>query len=120
MASSLGKFIAVYYATQLIDPIHRIFCGEPGSVCCLQFPFQMLTDISICRLIALFELAGVDAFDCSQIVACVKRSQHTNEMELVRSLGWCGFSLTTLEPWSMPGESGPYLSSKWLFLAAEV
>ncbi|KAJ5234470.1 uncharacterized protein N7469_003638 [Penicillium citrinum] len=71
-------------------------------------------------LIALFELAGVDAFDCSQIVACVKRSQHTNEMELVRSLGWCGFSLTTLEPWSMAGDSGPFLSSKWLFLAAEV
>lgn len=71
-------------------------------------------------LIALFELAGTDAFDCSQIVACVKRSQHTNEMELVRSLGWCGFSLTTLEPWSTPNDSGPFLSPKWLFLAAEV
>ncbi|KAJ5750929.1 hypothetical protein N7533_007957 [Penicillium manginii] len=71
-------------------------------------------------LIALFELAGVEAFDCSQIVACVKRTQHTNEMELVRSLGWCGFNLTTLEPWSTAGASGPFLSPKWLFLAAEV
>ncbi|KAJ5102860.1 hypothetical protein N7532_003389 [Penicillium argentinense] len=72
------------------------------------------------RLIALFELAGIDVFDCSQIVACVKRSEHTNEMELVRSLGWCGFSLTTLEPWASEGDSGPFFSTKWLFLAAEV
>jgi hypothetical protein len=78
------------------------------------------TNINLPRLIALFELAGVEAFDCSQIVACVKRSQHTNEMELVRSLGWCGFNLTTLEPWSTAGDSGPFVSPKWLFLAAEV
>ncbi|KAJ5785751.1 uncharacterized protein N7503_010963 [Penicillium pulvis] len=71
-------------------------------------------------LIALFELAGTDAFDCSQIVACVKRSQQTNEMELVRSLGWCGFSLTTLGPWATSGDSGPFLSTKWLFLVAEI
>ncbi|KAJ5195165.1 uncharacterized protein N7498_008603 [Penicillium cinerascens] len=70
-------------------------------------------------LIALFELAGIDAFDCSQIVACVKRSQHTDEMELVRSLGWCGFNLTTLEPWTTGGDSGPSLSTEWLFLVAE-
>jgi len=73
-----------------------------------------------CRLIALFELAGTDAFDCSQIVACVKRSQQTNELELVRSLGWCGFSLTTLGPWATGGDSGPFLSNKWLFLVAEI
>lgn len=70
-------------------------------------------------LIALFELAGIDAFDCSQIVACVKRSQHTDEMELVRSLGWCGFNLTTLEPWTTGGDSGPSISTEWLFLVAE-
>ena len=77
-----------------------------------------LTHVSY-RLIALFELAGIDAFDCSQIVACVKRSQHTDEMELVRSLGWCGFNLTTLEPWAASPASGPLLSTKWLFLVAE-
>ncbi|KAJ6007957.1 hypothetical protein N7540_011933 [Penicillium herquei] len=71
-------------------------------------------------LIALFELAGIDAFDCSQIVACVKRSQQTNEMELVRSLGWCGFSLTTLKPWVTCSDPGSVISSKWLFLVAEV
>ncbi|KAJ5815306.1 hypothetical protein N7474_007083 [Penicillium riverlandense] len=67
-------------------------------------------------LIALFELAGMSSFGCSQIVACVSRSQHATEMELVRNLGWCGFSLTTLEPWT----SGADVSSKWLFLGAEV
>lgn len=71
-------------------------------------------------LIALFELASMDAFGCSQIVACVKRSRRTNEMELVRSLGWCGFNLTTLEPWKMDNGSGPSLSTEWLFLVAEV
>ncbi|KAJ5894436.1 hypothetical protein N7495_006127 [Penicillium taxi] len=70
-------------------------------------------------LIALFELAGTEAFDCSQIVTCVRRSQHTNEMELVRSLGWCGFNLTTLNPWDISGEPSPSLSEKWLFLIAE-
>jgi hypothetical protein len=67
-------------------------------------------------LIALFELAGMSSFGCSQIVACVSRSQHATEMELVRNLGWCGFSLTTLEPWT----TGADVSSKWLFLGAEV
>lgn len=71
-------------------------------------------------LIALFELAGIDAFGCSQIVACVRRSQHMNEMELVRNLGWCGFNLTTLETWSTGDNLGPLLSTKWLFLVAEV
>ncbi|KAJ5101475.1 hypothetical protein NUU61_003697 [Penicillium alfredii] len=70
-------------------------------------------------LIALFELAGLATFECSQIVACVSRSDHANEMELIRNLGWCGFNLTTLEPWT-PGGRGPFLSTKWLFLAAEV
>lgn len=74
------------------------------------------------RLIALFELAGTDAIDCSQIVACVRRSQHADEMELVRSLGWCGFNLTTLDPWikGTSGKAGPALSTEWLFLVAEV
>lgn len=41
-------------------------------------------------------------------------------MELVRSLGWCGFNLTTLDPWNPADNPGPLLSNKWLFLAAEV
>ncbi|KAJ5951792.1 uncharacterized protein N7479_010205 [Penicillium vulpinum] len=71
-------------------------------------------------LIALFELADIATFGCSQIVACVNRSQRTDEMELVRSLGWCGFGLTTLAPWVSCDDQGPCLSNKWLFLVAEV
>ncbi|KAJ5401451.1 uncharacterized protein N7487_007347 [Penicillium crustosum] len=71
-------------------------------------------------LIALFELADIATFGCSQIVACVSRSQRTDEMELVRSLGWCGFNLTTLAPWVSRGDQGSCLSNRWLFLVAEV
>ena len=84
---------------------------------------MIVANISILgRLIALFELAGTDAFDCTQIVACVRRAQHPDEMELVRSLGWCGFNLTTLDPWikGTAGTAGPALSKEWLFLVAEV
>lgn len=75
---------------------------------------------ALLSLIALFELADIATFGCSQIVACVSRSQRTDEMELVRSLGWCGFNLTTLAPWVSRGDQGSCLSNKWLFLVAEV
>ncbi|KAL4801397.1 ornithine decarboxylase antizyme-domain-containing protein [Aspergillus unguis] len=71
-------------------------------------------------LIALFELADVPAFGCSQIVACVPRSQHDTELEVTRSLGWCGFGLTTLQPWDEQNCLGTPVSSRWLFLSAEV
>lgn len=60
------------------------------------------------------------AFGCSQIVASVRRLQGAAELEIVRNLGWCGFSLTTLEPWSPRGSQETSLSKKWLFLNAEV
>ena len=63
---------------------------------------------------ALFELAS--EFACSDIIACVRRSQEATDFELVRSLGWCGFSLTTLGPW-WPGNP---VSTEWLFLKSEV
>ncbi|EAU34683.1 hypothetical protein ATEG_05614 [Aspergillus terreus NIH2624] len=68
-------------------------------------------------LIALFELAAIPNFDCARIVACVPRFQDASETEIVRNLGWCGFNLTTLQPWST--RASP-LSTKWLFLDAEV
>ncbi|KAI9924502.1 hypothetical protein MW887_006774 [Aspergillus wentii] len=71
-------------------------------------------------LIALFELASISNFDCSQIVACIRRSQDTAELEAVRNLGWCGFSLTTLKPWITDNDDEFSLSEKWLFLSAEV
>ncbi|KAL1962198.1 hypothetical protein VTN77DRAFT_9919 [Rasamsonia byssochlamydoides] len=71
-------------------------------------------------LLSLFELADMDAFNCTRIVACVPRSADPFELRLVRSLGWCGFSLTTLEPWMPPGSSEAAISSRWLFLVADV
>ncbi|BDD63804.1 hypothetical protein MAP00_008664 [Monascus purpureus] len=71
-------------------------------------------------LIALFELASTPAFCCSQMIACVRRLQDGTEMEVVRSLGWCGFSLTTLAVGNPRASRDVSLSSKWLFLSAEI
>ncbi|PYH90538.1 hypothetical protein BO71DRAFT_402107 [Aspergillus ellipticus CBS 707.79] len=71
-------------------------------------------------LIALFELANISAFGCSEIVACVPRSQDSDELEAIRNLSWCGFNLTTLQPWIVAGGLDCLLSTKWLFLDAEV
>lgn len=69
---------------------------------------------------ALFELAGLPALGCSQIVICVPRSNDEGELDVARSLGWCGFNLTTLGPWLGDAREELPLSSKWLFLNAEV
>lgn len=69
---------------------------------------------------ALFELASIPALGCSQIVACVGRSRAEDDLEAVRSLGWCGFGLTTLEPWIRDGRQDSSISSEWLFLNADV
>ncbi|GFF95424.1 uncharacterized RING finger protein P8B7.15c [Aspergillus lentulus] len=71
-------------------------------------------------LIALFELASMPMFECSQIVACIPRSQEVADSEIVRNLGWCGFNLTTLKPWISEQCVEHCLSTKWLFLCAEV
>ncbi|PWY64533.1 ornithine decarboxylase antizyme [Aspergillus heteromorphus CBS 117.55] len=71
-------------------------------------------------LIALFELAHISAFGCSQIVACVPRSHDAVDLEAIRNLGWCGFNLTTLQRWIVRGGLDCCLSAKWLFLDADV
>ncbi|KUL88920.1 hypothetical protein ZTR_03606 [Talaromyces verruculosus] len=71
-------------------------------------------------LLSLFELAEVEAFECSQIIACVPRSDDPLGSGIVRNLGWCGFSLTSLDSWMPPGSGGIALSDRWLFLAAQV
>jgi hypothetical protein len=76
--------------------------------------------LSFSRLIALFELASMPMFECSQIVACIPRSQEVTDSEIVRNLGWCGFNLTTLKPWISEQCVEHCLSTKWLFLCAEV
>ena len=59
-------------------------------------------------------------FGCSQIVACIRRSRDVTELEVIRNLGWCGFNLTTLNPWLPEGCCESTLSTKWIFLCAEV
>ncbi|KAL3469460.1 ornithine decarboxylase antizyme-domain-containing protein [Aspergillus californicus] len=71
-------------------------------------------------LIALFELACIPEFGCSQIVACVPRSKYGSELELTRNMGWCGFGLTTLQPWDTINCLISPVSTSWLFLSAEV
>ncbi|CAI7639176.1 unnamed protein product [Penicillium glandicola] len=104
------------------DAIYRGFVAEQNKERTL---FVFFEDCALehglkSGLIALFELADIATFGCSQIVACVSRSQRTDEMELVRSLGWCGFSLTTLAPWVSRGDQRPCISNQWLFLVAEI
>jgi len=71
-------------------------------------------------LMALFELAGTSAFDCSQIVACLDRSVSSTELDtVVRNFGWVGFELATLGAW-LPDVSGDLISDRWLFMTAEV
>lgn len=120
MHDRIRRWIEVWDYTS--DAIYRGFVADMDGERTL---FVFLEDGALSHglksgLIALFELAGTDAFDCSQIVTCVNRSQQTNEMELVRSLGWCGFNLTTLSPWVTGSDPGPTVSSKWIFLVAEV
>ncbi|KAL4800084.1 ornithine decarboxylase antizyme-domain-containing protein [Aspergillus venezuelensis] len=87
--------------------------------------FVFLTDSDLGHglksgLIALFELASLQAFECEHIVACVPRSQDGIELEFTRNLGWCGFGLTTLQAWNTQGCLDVLVSDKWLFLSAEV
>ncbi|KAL3496966.1 ornithine decarboxylase antizyme-domain-containing protein [Aspergillus germanicus] len=105
------------------DTIYRGFVATSGGERTL---FVFFEETSLGHglksgLIALFELASVPAFDCSQIVACVPRLQHGAEIELTRNLGWCGFGLTTLKPWDTKCclRDNP-ISAKWLFLSSEV
>lgn len=126
------RTLFVFFEDRALE--HGLKSGYVRPLCFLGkvkgFPFSLVTVLHLSlihlltfaplSLIALFELADIATFGCSQIVACVNRSQPTDEMELVRSLGWCGFSLTTLAPWISRGDQGPCLSNKWLFLVAEV
>jgi hypothetical protein len=105
------------------DTIYRGFVATSGGERTL---FVFFEETSLGHglksgLIALFELASVPAFGCSQIVACVPRLRDGAEIELTRNLGWCGFGLTTLKPWDTKGclRDNP-ISAKWLFLSSEV
>ncbi|XHG06388.1 hypothetical protein AWENTII_009586 [Aspergillus wentii] len=112
------RTLFVFFAEDTLG--HSLKTGYAASSTPLLFLVHRLIPPTNCRLIALFELASISNFDCSQIVACIRRSQDTAELEAVRNLGWCGFSLTTLKPWITDNDDEFSLSEKWLFLSAEV
>ena len=112
-------YVNLFFSLFMVDKAKR--CS-----CCLTVAFYLSrlwsksTKPWFYRLIALFELASMSAFDCSQIVACIRRSQDAAELEVVRNLGWCGFGLTTLKNWASDGCCESMLSPRWIFLSAEV
>lgn len=116
----IGRWVEVLDYTS--DLIYRGFVTNTNDERAL---FVFLPETSLRHglksgLIALFELASVQAFGCSRIVACVPRSQDGAELELTRNLGWCGFGLTTLQPWDNENRLSTPVSTRWIFLGAEV
>ncbi|KAI9856693.1 MAG: hypothetical protein M1824_005275 [Vezdaea acicularis] len=68
-------------------------------------------------LMALIELATDESIDCSHLVVCLERSKPTADLKrLVRDLGWAGFRLVTLEPWSSEKNM---VSDTWLLLSMD-
>lgn len=66
----------------------------------------------------LLELASCDELACDRLVVGVDRTAGQEEVEdVTRDLGWVGFELTTLQPWS--GTKGT-VSDRWLFLGMDV
>ncbi|PKY02904.1 ornithine decarboxylase antizyme [Aspergillus campestris IBT 28561] len=104
------------------DAVYRGFVGSVGEEQTLFVFFEEgIPGYNLkTGLMALFELANLSDFGCTRIVACISRSQDSTEHEVIRNLGWCGFSLTTLQPWCSKNHREPVISAKWLFLSAEV
>lgn len=66
---------------------------------------------------ALIELASA-TLECSQLIICLDRTISQEEMKpFLKSLGWVGFELVTLEMWSKHYDTG---SDRWLFLGMEL
>jgi len=69
-------------------------------------------------LMALLELAESSAIDCAKLVVCLSRKIDAHDTTLIaRDLGWVGFELTTLEPWSGRVDE---ISEAWLMMSMEV
>ena len=69
------------------------------------------------RLMALIEWADSVAH-CSRLVICVERSIDAGDRNgLLRDLGWVGFELTTLEPWT---RGYCETSTRWLMMVMEM
>ncbi|KAI9808727.1 MAG: hypothetical protein M1825_003879 [Sarcosagium campestre] len=69
-------------------------------------------------LVAILELACTSDLDCSRVVVCIDRELPDAQLTgLVRDLGWVGFELTTLSPWTGQDK---VTSARWLLLEMEV
>lgn len=69
------------------------------------------------RLMALLELACEKSVDCSELVVCLDRGMpEADTAATTRDLGWVGFELTTMEPWTGNRDE---TSSNWLLLSME-
>ena len=65
----------------------------------------------------LLELASCNELACDRLVVGVDREAAPEDVEdITRDLGWVGFELTTLQPWS--GTKGT-ISDRWLFLSMD-
>ncbi|KAI9805295.1 MAG: hypothetical protein M1833_005748 [Piccolia ochrophora] len=68
-------------------------------------------------IMALLELAGSPQLGCTDLVVCVDKNIPREQITaLTRDLGWVGFELTTLGPWT---DVSRIVSDKWLFLRVE-
>jgi len=66
-------------------------------------------------LMALLELAP--ELDCARVTACLDRLA-SDSSNLIRSLGWVGFELTTLDSWTFE-QGKKCISDKWLLLSMD-
>ena len=66
----------------------------------------------------LLELASCDDLACGRLIVGVDRTAGQEDVEAVtRDLGWVGFELSTLEPWSSTKGT---VSDRWIFLNVDV
>ena len=62
---------------------------------------------------AMLELAASTYLECSRLVVCLGRANDAAANQtLLRNLGWVGFELTTMEPWTGVRET----SDEWWVL----
>lgn len=70
------------------------------------------------RLMSLLELASSEHFACTQLVVGIDREADKEQVEdLSRDLGWVGFELSMLDPWT--NEQG-CISERYILLGMDV
>lgn len=70
------------------------------------------------RLVSLLELASSEHFGCTQLMVGIDREADEEQVkDLSRDLGWVGFELSMLDPWT--NEEG-CISERYIFLGMDV